>query len=347
MKEPIDELLYIAEKYTGKMREALLESYRLFLEEVSEEDVLTAFKYNGVQGLAELAAQTGGDMANRVTPILADAWQESGRLTLSLMPAGAVASGVVFDSLPVWAVSSAEAHRARFVTEASETARQAVTEAVTANIIAGNNPRKTARDFRSAVGLTARQELAVQHYREYLENLDMQALERELRDHRSDKVVLRHIREKEPLEEDYIDNLVERYRQRSLKWRSEMIARVESMRAIHMGEYESLYAAWTQGKIDPNLRRFWVTAMDERVRISHRRIPLMNRYGVAINQPFQTPLGPMRYPLDPEGVPANVVHCRCTLTYRIVQGIQDIPTQTERMYPPDVNNLVGYLPNRG
>ena len=343
MKEPMDELLYIAEKYTGKMRAALLESYKLFLEQVSEEDVLTAFKYNGIQGLADLAERTGGEIANRVTPILTNAWQESGRLTLSLLPAGAVAGGVVFDSLPVWAVSSAEAHRARFVSEAAETARQAVTEAVTANIVAGNNPRKTARDFRSAIGLTARQERAVRNYRSYLENLDMQALERELRDHRSDNFVLRHIMDRTPLEEEYIDGLVERYRQRSLKWRSEMIARVESMRAVHMGEYDSLYAAWAQGKIDPNLRRFWVTAMDERVRMSHRRIPMMNRMGVAINQPFETPLGPLRYPLDPDGTPANVVHCRCSLIYRIVRGVEDIPTQTERLFP----SSAGYMPSRG
>ena len=348
MKEPTDQLLYIADKYSTKMRNALLEAYRLFLESVSEEDILTALKYNGVQGLAELASQIGGDMANRVTPILTDAWQESGRAMLSLLPAGAVTGQVVFDSLPVWAVSSAEAHRARFVSEASETARQAVTEAVTANIIAGNNPRSTARDFRSAIGLTARQERAVWNYRNYLETLDMQALERDLRDHRSDSVVLRHIKNEQPLDEEYIDGLVERYRQRSLKWRSETIARVESMRAIHMGEYDSLYAAWSQGKLNPNLRRFWVAAMDERVRIAHRRIPLMNRQGVAVNEVFQTPLGPMRYPLDPEGVPENVINCRCTLIYRIVSGFTDYNrVPTERMLPRDISEQVGYASQRG
>lgn len=332
MSEPTDDLVRLAERYTGKLRNALLEAYSSFLESVSEEDIMTAFKYGGVQGLATLASRIGTDMANSAVHVLADAWQESGRMIISLLPDGAVSDGFVFDNLPVGAISSAEEHRARFVTGISESARQTIIDAVTAGIITGSNPRKIARDFRSAIGLTEWQEGAVEHYREYLESLDPRALERALRDHRSDSVILRHIESGEPLDQEYIDSLVERYRQRMIKWRSEMIARVEAMRAVHMGEYESLYAAWLEGKISPDLRRFWVTAMDERVRANHAVIPERNKMGVTIDQSFDTPLGPMRYPLDPNGVAANVINCRCTVIYRIVHGLEDLPMYTRRLW---------------
>ena len=331
-REPATELFYIAQQFTGKMRDALLESYKVFLEEYPEERILQELKRNGVQGLLELAEQAGGEIADRTVPVLSDAWRESGRATISLLPAGAATAGaIVFDSLPVGAVSAAEAHRARYVSEASEQAREAVVQAVTANIVSGNSPRTTARLFRSSIGLTAWQEKAVDNYRSALESLDSYALERELRDKRFDRTVARHIEDGTPMSSEYVDRLVERYRQRSLKWRSEMIARVEAMRAINMGEYDALLAAFKAGKITVNLKRFWVTASDERVRAAHVKIPLMNKEGRRVDEPFDTPLGPLMYPLDPNGLPANVINCRCRVTYRVVAGNMprglNIPTE--------------------
>lgn len=339
-REPATELFYIAQQFTGKMRDALLESYKVFLEEYPEERILQELKRNGVQGLLELAEQAGGEIADRTVPVLSDAWRESGRATISMLPAGAATAGaIVFDSLPVGAVSAAEAHRARYVAEASDQAREAVVQAVSANIISGNSPRTTARLFRSSIGLTAWQEKAVENYRNYLESLDPRALERDLRDKRYDRTIARHIDEDVPLEENYIDRLVERYRQRTLKWRSEMIARVESMRAINMGEYESLLAAFRAGKLTAKLKRFWVTASDERVRASHAKIPLMNKEGRGVEEPFDTPLGPLLYPLDPNGLPANVINCRCRVTYRLVSGTMprglNIPEEVTP--PPDIS----------
>lgn len=341
-REPATELFYIAQQFTGKMREALLESYKVFLEEYPEERILQELKRNGIQGLLELAEQAGGEIADRTVPVLSDAWRESGRATISLLPAGAATAGaIVFDSLPVGAVSAAEAHRARYVAEASEQAREAVVQAVTANIVSGNSPRTTARLFRSSIGLTAWQEKAVDNYRHALESLDSYALERELRDKRFDRTVARHIEEGTPMSSDYVDRLVERYRQRTLKWRSEMIARVESMRAINMGEYDALLAAYKAGKLSVSVKRFWVTASDERVRAAHAKIPLMNKDGRRIDEPFDTPLGPLMYPLDPNGLPANVINCRCRVTYRVVSGNvpRGLNIPTEVTPPPDISYI--------
>ena len=349
MPELTDELLYIAARYTKKIREAILQSHKEFLLRVSERDVLNALKENGLQGLVELAESIGGDIARNVTPLLTDAWRDSGRAVLTLLPSGSLIGSVVFDSLPVGAVSAAEAYRAALVQDLTDSAREVVTQSVSANIIAGNNPRKTARDFRGVIGLSAQQELAVRNYRNYLETLNPEALRRSLRDARSDRTVARAIQDGVPLTEQQIESLVERYRQRSLKYRSEMIARVEAMRAVNMGEYESLLTAFNEGKLNKNLRRFWVVTEDERLRDAHRPIPEINKYGVAVNEYFVTPLGPMRYPLDPDGVAANVIHCRCRVAYRIVDNSTLYARQApyRGFLPRDINDVVSYPPRGG
>jgi hypothetical protein len=50
---------------------------------------------------------------------------------------------------------------------------------------------------------------------------------------------------------------------------------------------------------------------DKNVRAAHLEIPLMNPAGVKLSECFVTPLGLMRYPLDPLGTAANVLGCRC------------------------------------
>lgn len=313
-----DELVQIAAKFAPKIRDAILQCYRDFLNRVSEQLVLRTFKQKGLQGLVELAESLGDDFSARVTPLLYDAWRDSGRAVLSILPAGSVLSVVVFDALPVGAISAAESFRAALVQQISETTRETIVQSVTRNMVAGNNPIKTARDFRAAIGLTRSQEQAVQNYRTMLEELDPEALQRQLRDARSDRLIERAIEDNTPLPEEKVDSLVERYRQRAIKQRAEMIARTESLRAVNMGEYESILAASNMSKINKNLRRFWVVTDDARLRKHHKQIPTMNKEGVTIYQRFSTPLGPLRYPLDPEGVPANVIGCRCRLIYRLV-----------------------------
>lgn len=314
-----DNLLQIANLFAPKIREALLQSYREFLKRVTEAEIISNFKRNGLYGLIELAVSLEGEVSKNVAPLLYDAWIKSGRMVIDLLPPGSTVGFVSFNTLPVGAVSAAEIFRASLVTHITETAREAITTAVTLNIAAGNNPIKIARDFRAAIGLTAPQWTAVQNYRNLLETTDPEALNRALRDARGDATVLGAVESGVPLSEERIDWLTERYRQRALKQRAEMIARTESLRAVHMGEYESLLAAHMEGKISPNLRRFWIASADERVRKYHMPISEMNAEGVKIDEAFDTPLGPMRYPLDPEGTAANVVHCRCRVRYKIIR----------------------------
>lgn len=251
-------------------------------------------------------------------PLLSDAWRESGRASLTVLPKGAVTQAVVFDALPVGVVSALLAHNATLVREIADSTRKAIIQSVEENLIAGNNPRKIARDFRAAIGLTAKQEQSVRNYRMYLETLNPAALQRQLRDRRYDGTVARAIQSGTALSNEQIATMSERYRQRYVKYRAETIARTESLRAVSMGEYESLLVADQEQAITKDLRRFWVFTPDERVRTNHTVIPTMNSIGVPVRQSFKTPLGPLRYPQDPLGTAANTINCRCRVVYRLL-----------------------------
>jgi len=191
-------------------------------------------------------------------------------------------------------------------------------------VMAGVNPRDTAREVRDTLGLTQRQELAVMNYRRQLEQDPGGSLRRALRDKRSDRLIMRLAREGTGLDKAQIDKLVQRYRERYVKHRSEVIARTESIRALNLSEYALWDEQVRQGLVDAgDLKRFWVYTRDERTREAHREIPSMNREGVGLTERFKTPLGPLRYPGDPAGVAANVVQCRCTVITRIIPVFED------------------------
>lgn len=72
-------------------------------------------------------------------------------------------------------------------------------------------------------------------------------------------------------------------------------------------------AVWTvaqrAGTLPSNQRRYWRTAGDERVRHAHAAVPRMNPAGVALSEPFKTPLGERMAPPLEWG-------CRCRTTLR-------------------------------
>lgn len=105
--------------------------------------------------------------------------------------------------------------------------------------------------------------------------------------------------------------MVQRYRERYLKHRSEVIARTETLRAANLGSYEAWRQAVEEGDLftDAQVRRHWLTARDDRVRLDHRSIPGMNPGGVGMREPFKTPTGAVM-------IPPHEPNCRCGVQYR-------------------------------
>ncbi len=220
---------------------------------------------------------------------------------------------VTFDQTNVRAVNAMRQNKLRLVREFSDEQRKATREALTSGITQGVNPRTQALAFRDSIGLTLRQQQAVNNYRRLLESNSSEALSRKLRDRRFDSSVERAINEGKVLDRATVDRMVERYRERYIKYRSEVIARTEALRSAHEGSEEMYAQAIESGSLNPEkLIRTWVTAKDERVRSSHAS---MNGQTRAIGQPFTTSEGyNLMRPGDSNAPASETIQCRCIVT---------------------------------
>lgn len=203
-----------------------------------------------------------------------------------------------------------------------------VRTAITLGVNAGRNPLDIARDVREFIGLTPRQTQAVENYRSALEAGSSDALDRALRDRRFDPTVARAISGEADLSADQIDTMVGRYQQRYLRYRSETIARTESMRAVNAGNDQLWRQTVDNGQVQADeITRTWVVTDDNLLRHAHRLIPEMNPDGVGLHEPFDSILGPIMRPGDPNASAENTINCRCTVIFRYTPKV----TRTDDM----------------
>lgn len=245
-----------------------------------------------------------------------DAGQDTARF-LSGLDLGTI----LFDIVNVRAVNALQLNTLRLITEFTHEQRAATRLALLDGIARGLNPKEQARNFRSSVGLTERQQAAVINYRRLLNGTaaeQTEALNRALHDGRlgprRNQAGKRSAPAK-PFTPEQIDRMVERYQARYIKHRAEVIGRTEALRSVHEGVNEGYAQAIEAGSIDPkNLERMWDSSRDKRVRRTHRILQGQKRpWGGT----WQTENGVLRYPGDPEAPAEEVIQCRCLLTTRI------------------------------
>jgi hypothetical protein len=220
------------------------------------------------------------------------------------------------------------------IREIDQTTRDTIRQVLQRGVTAGDDPFAIARQIRGSIGLTRRQEAAVSNYERMLRALDPEALERKLRDRRSDGSVGRAIANDKALTDAQIRSLVDRYRDRYVKYRANVIARTESARAVQGAQWELFQDMINKGQIDARqVRRTWITTNDGHVRNAHVQIPQINPRGVGQAETFASPLGPILYPGDPSALAANTIQCRCAVFARIIsRGL--IPGLEEPAPPP-------------
>lgn len=235
---------------------------------------------------------------------------------------------VDFDRVNTRAVRAMQENNLRLVSEFSDQQRRATRQALIRGVTAGANPREQARAFRDSIGLTTRQERAVDNYRRALRDLDGAALSRRLRDRRFDGTVRRAIREGEPLSEAQIDRMVRRYRERFRKHRAEVIARTESLRSVHRGSREMFEQSIESGLLSADqLTREWNTAGDGRVRdfsggaqTSHQS--MQGQKQVGMDEPFVSGAGNRALIPTEFGVGFEDIQCRCVVGTRMsLEGV--------------------------
>ncbi len=225
---------------------------------------------------------------------------------------------VGFDQVNERAVAHMQHERLRLIREFADEQKQATRLALSDGIQRGANPIEQARAFRGSIGLTSRQQQSVLNFRRYLEQAasgDTSALSRTLRDRRFDPTIRRALRTGEPLSAEQIERMTARYRERYVKYRSEVIARTEALRAVHVGQDEAMHQAVDDGLIDrESMERTWITSRDGRERESHA---LLNGQKRGLDETFPGLAGELRYPGDPNAPAAETIQCRCGLAIRI------------------------------
>ncbi|MCY4318372.1 MAG: phage minor head protein [Alphaproteobacteria bacterium] len=237
---------------------------------------------------------------------------------LPVAPAGAAAVVIDFDAVNDFAIARHAANRLERVREWTDDQRTIAQRTIAEGIEEGTNPRAQARRFRASTGLTARQHAAVANYRRLLMRAhegDLESMTRALRDRRFDASVRRSARTGQPLTRAQIARMVERYQDRYIKYRAEVVARTEALGAVNAGSYDAQRLAVQEGVVERDaITREWVAARDDRVRDTHVEV---NGQRVGVDEPFIVGGAQMMFPGDPSGPAREVVSCRCTLVSSI------------------------------
>lgn len=260
---------------------------------------------------------------------------------------------VQFDRLNPFLTSFVRSYGFDLIKEINDTTKDGIRQIIADGAKAGINPRQLAKTIKQQVGLTARQAQAVANFRKELERIHLKSdakggawnlggkisrsaggaqvyaigpdgkpldgiQARRLRDFRYDKTLQAAIKSGKPLTKEQIDQMVEAYTRKMLKYRAETIATTEAIRAAHMGNLEIWRQAIDQGIVKSDLiRRKWIVAKDERTCLICRPIPGLNKglegYGIKWGEKFKLTDG------GSVAMPGAHPRCRCTVVTRAIE----------------------------
>lgn len=313
--------LTLADKYEPPIRKALIEAWNSLRTQESRAAIARALESGGVEGVMVLFENMDGVINAAISQAVDEVLVAGTYATITVIPASAILNpDFVPDMYNPYTIAQIRDYKLGLIKSLSNTTKEAMRQSLTSDLMEGRNPLVTARDFKNMIGLTPFQEKAVRNYRKYLETLDPQALQRALRDKRYDRTIINAIASGKGIPADKIDKMVNRYRERYIKYRSQVIARTESLRAISIGNEMSVQQLIANGDLDyMGVKKFWDYTHDHRVRHPHTQIPGLNPKGRYLNESFVTPGGPLRFPRDPRGSGDNTILCRCTIRYKATQ----------------------------
>ena len=232
--------------------------------------------------------------------ILGEVYQDSGQATATRLSRD-LNVPATFDLAHPRAEAWAESVAATRVKDVSDATVDALRSYITRGYREAIHPRELARMIRgvkdpetgqykqSLIGLTERQGQAVWNYRARLEEDENRPTGRK--------------------EEERIDRLVERYRDKLVLLRAETISRNETLKAASEGQRELWVQARENGSLRGDERRVWLDTGDARQ--CELCWDMVDRYGddadgILLDQPYITPDG------TPIMVPTDIhVECRC------------------------------------
>ena len=273
-----DPIILAADRMAPRIRQAFLDAIdavrsqvtvRRIADAVEQGDAGRVMELLNVQG--RLSAAFGGAglsaSVSNVRSALQDTFRAGAQAALESLPSR-IGTDLAFNLLNPEAVRFLDSYTFDLIQQVTQETRDAIQAIIIRSFREGGSPLEQARQIRDVIGLTARQEVAVDNFRNALSSgmsSDLRtALDRSLRDGRYDRTLLSALRNDRPLAQAQIDRMVERYRQRYLQYRARTIARTESIRASNKGQRELWRQAVHQGLIPGTARRKWIVSGDER-----------------------------------------------------------------------------------
>jgi len=240
-----------------------------------------------------------------------------------------------FSSLNARSIETLQRERLRLVADFTRDQRAATQVLLRDAFDRGLAPIEQARALKGSIGLTRKQAGHVVNFRRQLEQGTAgainQAMRRQLRDRRFDSTLRAVARGDRILTPAQIDRMVDRYQARYVQFRANVIARTETVAAIHAGEREMWFQAVESGAVQPqDVESTWRTAPDEKRRPSHAAMEGQKR---PLGEPFISGNGNhLRFPGDPLGPASDTVNCRCVVARKLKRAarnrraVQPLPT---------------------
>jgi len=221
---------------------------------------------------------------------------------------------VRFDLLQPVIFSHLDGSRTQLIVNLSEEQRNNITKAITEGLAAGHAPAKIALTIRPGIGLTENQAQFVANYKNDLVLNNSNALARALRDKRYDRTVAKAIKTGVPLTQDQINKLTDAYGRKFLAFRANTIARDQSLAAVNLGHVSTIKEVASKHGL--MVEKTWIATHDSRTREAHRELD--GKTVIGVDTPFQSELGPIRYPYDPQASAADTIQCRCHMKFKLM-----------------------------
>ena len=307
--DPAKRIFDLIAKYEVRLNRQFL----VMINSIKDDMVLKEIEQLIISGRLDEAFTSAEAYVNRFAGQINNVYIASGTDTAAALGPVAV---VDFDITNIRAVNTMRLNQFNFVREFTQEQIITTRHALMDGVARGLNPRAQARVFRDSIGLTLRQQSAVSNYRRLLEEGSTEALTRKLRDGRFDRTVQAAIRDGRALTPEQIDRMTGRYQERYVKYRSEVIARTESLSSVHEGKEEMYQQAFDNGVLDPDkVIRKWHPARDARVRDTHWPMSGQER---KVGEPFRTGAGVyIMYPGDRNAPAKERIQCRCATSTTI------------------------------
>jgi SPP1 gp7 family putative phage head morphogenesis protein len=272
-----DPLLLAAASMEPKIRNAYLAAIEAVKSQIALNKLSAALEsgdVNQVMAILALDERLTGALQGKgleaniqsVRDAIQMAYAAGAKVAMMRLPAK-VSVNLSFDLLNPESVNFLQSYTFNLIQQVTQSQREAVQQVILRAFREGGHPYEQAREIKGIIGLTARMEQAVTNYRKALESGGSalrNALSRSLRDGRFDPTLLRALNTGQSLDKNYIDKLVQRYRERYLQYRARNIARTESIRAANKGQRELWRQARQQGLLPHTARRRWIASMDDR-----------------------------------------------------------------------------------